>query len=118
VKFRSETQSAPDSFNHTNSELQPLGSLTFFVADNESLELPVDISFQYSIDPSDSSRLNMETVTVNGASLGVNATTITWNTAKNGFYGNLFFELWIYNRAANAFEYHQRYVSLWFRLNP
>ena len=48
VKFRNETQSAPDSFNRTSSSLPSLYNLNLFVADKESLELPVNFAFDYS----------------------------------------------------------------------
>ena len=48
VKFRNETQSAPDNFNRTPSSLASLYNLNLFVADRESLELPVDFTFSYS----------------------------------------------------------------------
>ena len=48
VKFRNETQSAPDSFNLTPSSLPSLYNIAAFVADKESLELPVTFIFSYS----------------------------------------------------------------------
>ncbi|MCL5948892.1 MAG: DUF1616 domain-containing protein [Candidatus Bathyarchaeota archaeon] len=117
IKFRNQTQSAPDSFNHTSSVLPSLGSITFFVADNESLQLPIDVSFQYKIDANNSRLLDMQSLTLNGATINVNPTTIAWDSQKNGFYGNLFFELWLYNDTTNALEYHQRYVNLWLKMN-
>jgi hypothetical protein len=116
IKFRNQTQSAPDSFNKTNSNQQSLGNVSFFVANNGTLELPIDVSFQYTADAR-SGRLDMQTITVNGAALSTNSTSIVWDSQKAGFFGNLFFELWIYNDTVNAFQYHERYVSLWLKLN-
>ena len=48
VKFRNETQSAPDSFNHTASTLPSLYNLTGVVADQENLEIPVNFALEYS----------------------------------------------------------------------
>ncbi len=59
----------------------------------------------------------MDNVTVNGFALDASATTITWDKTKDGFFGNLVFELYIYNSTTNAFQYHQRYLSLWLRMN-
>ena len=117
MKFRNQTQSAPDSFNHTSSDLPSLGNITFFVADKKSLQLPIDISFQYTIDRNITNQLDMQNITLNGAALNTKSTTIAWNSEKKGFYGNLFFELWIYNDTTNALQYHQRYVSLWLKMN-
>jgi hypothetical protein len=41
--------------------------------------------------------------------------TINWDSEKMGFFGDLFFELWVYNGASHGFQYHGRFVSL--RLN-
>jgi hypothetical protein len=117
MKFRNQTQSAPDSFKHTNSDLPSMGSLSFFVADKGTLELPIDLSFQYNLLPYTTNRVNVRSISLNGEVLNVNSTTIAWNPEKKGFYGNLFFELWIYNGTTNAFQYHQRYVSLWLKMN-
>jgi hypothetical protein len=117
MKFRNQTQSAPDSFNHTSSDQPSLGSISFFVADKGTLELPIDISFQYKIDENITDQLDMQTITLNGAALNANRTTIAWDSQRKGFYGNLFFELWIFNDTVNAFQYHQRYVSLWLKMS-
>ena len=115
-KFGNQTQFTPDSFNHTSSILSSLGVITFFVADNKSLQLPVDVSFQYKIDANNPRQLDMQSITLNGATI-TNPTTIAWNSEKAGFYGNLFFELWIHNDTTNALQYHQRYVSLWLKMD-
>jgi hypothetical protein len=47
VKFCNETQSAPDSFNHTPSSQPSLYNLNVFVADKEILEIPVNFVFNY-----------------------------------------------------------------------
>lgn len=114
VKFRDQTQAGPDSFTHLASDLPSIGSMPFFIADEASYEIPLDISFQYSANTPD--QLEVQTITVNGAPLVLDA-VINRDVDRNGFYGNLFFELWIFNSSTSAFQYHQRYVSLWFRLN-
>jgi|LSQX01.3.fsa_nt_gb hypothetical protein len=117
LKFRDQTQSAPSSFNHTSSNLPSLSDLTIFVAKDSTEELPLDISFQYTISE-DLTLLSMHNITVNGFSLDANDTTIAWDEEKTGFYGNIFFELWIYNTSTNSFQYHERYLSLWLKMNP
>jgi hypothetical protein len=116
-KFRSENQSAPDSFNHTSSSLPSLTDITIFAADNQTCQIPVDVSLQFSVNQINSAELDVQSVTINGATIS-DSTTITWNTAKDGFFGNLFFELWLYNDTTNTLQYHQRFVSLWLRMNP
>ena len=113
VKFRNETQPAPDSFNKTNSALPSLAEFPFCLADNQTIELPVTVSFSYNIS---NTALNMHEIIVNGFPISTNLPTIAWDTKNSGYYGNLFFELWAYNETTNAFQYNQRYVSLWLNL--
>ncbi len=116
IKFANETQSSPDSFNHTSSSQPALGSLNFFVADNKTYELPVDVSFQYQVNENNPSILNMNSININGAQISTNSTSvINDNIARDGFYGNLIFELWIYNGTTSNLQYHERYVNLWLK---
>jgi hypothetical protein len=115
VKFRDAGQSGPDSFSHTSSSLPSMRSFSVFAADNQTVELPLDISFQYSLD-SASNVINMESITVNGDALRPGTTQIDYNYDRSGFYGNLFFELWINNQTTNSYQYHERYVSLWLKM--
>lgn len=116
VKFRNQTQSAPNSFNQTSSNLPSLGNIPFCVANNQALELPFNVSFYFLPDQNNGDRLDMQNVILNVFSLSLSSTTIAWDSQRNGFYGNLFFELWIFNDTANAFQYDQRYVSLWLNM--
>jgi hypothetical protein len=115
LKFRNATQSGPDSFNKTSSSLPPIGTMSLVIANQKSMELPVDLSFHAKLDSRVDGLLDMQDIVVNGAALNVNGTTIRWDMAKNGFYGNLVFELWRYNDSTNAFQYDQRFVSLWLK---
>ncbi len=115
VKFRDQTQSAPDSFNHTSSDQPALGQITFCVANNGTIELPVDVSFQYITDGNNET-LTMQNIVVNGAALSTD-TTIAWNPDKQGFMGNLFFELWMFNDTSGSYQYNDRFVSLWLKMN-
>ena len=110
VKFRNESQSAPDSFNKTNSALMPTGVIPLFLADNQTAELPITISFQYK---TSTAAVTMQKIIINGFPMTANLPTLTWDNKNSGYLGNLFFELWTYNQTANAFQYDQRYVSLW-----
>jgi uncharacterized membrane protein len=116
VKFRNQTQSAPNAFNQTSSNLPSLADISFCLANNQALELPMNISFYYVLNQNQRLGLNMEDVIVNGFSLSVSQTTITWDSQRMGYYGNLFLELWIFNETTNAFQYNQRFVSLWLNM--
>jgi hypothetical protein len=118
VKFRNQTQPAPTSFGpieeRVPSSLPSLFNVSAFVADEQVLELPLTFSLNYSY--SDVlSRVEFYSLTLNGVLLGLTDCTATWDSGRNEFMGNLFFEAWIYNATVGDFQYHARFVSL--RLN-
>jgi hypothetical protein len=114
VKFRNQTQPAADTFNRTFSSLPALYNVSAFVPDEQVQELPLTFSLNYSY--SDVlSRIEFHSLTLNGVLLGLTDCTATWDSGRNEFMGNLFFEAWIYNAAVGDFQYHERFVSL--RLN-
>lgn len=104
VKFRNLNQSAPDTFNHTSSSLPSLYNITAFVDDKQTLELPIVFSFNY-IHSETRSEVYFNHMKFNDAILNLNKLPATWNPQNNGFVGNLFFELWIYNDATGNFQY-------------
>jgi hypothetical protein len=114
VKFRNQTQPAADSFNRTFSSLPALYNVSAFVPDEQVLELPLTFSLNYS-DPDALSRVEFYSLTLNGVLLNLTDCTATWDSGRNEFMGNLFFEAWIYNATMGDFQYHERFVSL--RLN-
>ena len=143
VKVRNETQSAPDNFNRTSSNLPSLYNLNLFVADKESFELPLDFAFNYSFQnvsrivyenvtvpqgPGKNDTIeqraeninllhaNFESLKINGETLNLQGYTSDWSPQKNILYGNLVFELWIYNSTAGIFQYDHRFVDLKFNM--
>jgi uncharacterized membrane protein len=116
VKFRNQTQSAPYTFNRTASSLSPLYSMAAFVADKETWELPITFSLDYTYsentDNATLSKVNVRSITFNGAKLYLEGFSATLDSENSGFFGYLFFELWIYNGTTGGFQYHQRYTSL------
>jgi uncharacterized membrane protein len=120
VKFRNQTQPAADSFNRTASSLPALYSITSIVADKETWESPISFSldYTYSEDPVNVtlSKVNVNNIKLNGVTLPLEGFSATWDPERSGFFGNLFFELWLYNDDADSFKYHERYTSLWFNM--
>ena len=139
VKFRNETQSAPNSLNFTASSLPSLYNVTAFVADKESLEIPVNFAFDYSFKNVTQTvytnvtvsngvgqngtveqiaenvpvlQANFNSLSFNGETLNLQRYSSDWNPQTDVFYGNLVFELWIYNGAIGSFQYNERFVDL------
>ena len=139
VKFRNETQSAPNSLNNTASDLPSLYNLSAFIADKESYELIVNFAFIYSFQNVTRTiytnvtvpgglgqnatveqraenitimQANFNNLKLNGATLNLHGYSSDWDFQKNEFFGNLIFELWIYNSTIGGFQYNQRFVDL------
>jgi len=119
VKFRNQTQPLPTSFGPIDkrlpSSLPSLYNISAFVADEQTLELPLTFSFNYTYDRS-YSRVVFKNLKLNDVMLDLSDFTIEWNSTRNGFYSFLFFELWLYNRTTDRFEYHGRFVGLWLNM--
>jgi hypothetical protein len=115
VKFRNETMSAPGNFNGTASTLPSLYNMTVFVPDKQTWEQRLTFRFDYGFD-SNMSRVEFNSMTLNGATLNLNGLTSEWNATTSRFYGNLIFELWIYNASTSGFEYNNRFVDLKFNM--
>jgi hypothetical protein len=118
VKFRNQTQPAPTSFgfpaNSTPSSLPSLYNVTAFVADEEVWEKPLTFSFDYVYNET-LSRVEFHSMTLNDVVLNMTGYTIAWDPVGKGFFGYLFFELWLYNMSSQSFQFHNRFVYL--RLN-
>ena len=114
VKFRNQNQSAPDSHNRTPSSLPALFSFNTFVADKETLEIPLSFSFSYSYN-ANLSQVDSANLLINGNVMNLEGNSIPWDPERSGFFGNLFFELWIFDDSAGGFRYHERSTGL--RLN-
>jgi len=39
-----------------------------------------------------------------------------WDGKNNGYYYQLFVELWIYMVESDGFEYHNRFVGIWLNM--
>lgn len=115
VKFRNLTQSAPDSFNRTSSSLSALYAIRAFVADEMTWEIPLSFSFNYEYNEL-LSHVDVYNMMLNGVELEIEDCKIGWDVENKVFFGNLLFELWIYNSTASGFQYHERFVDLKFNM--
>jgi hypothetical protein len=139
VKFRNETQSAPNSFNRTPGNLISLYNIGEFVADKERLETSLNFAFDYTLQsvtrivytnvtisngpgkndtveqrPINTTLLQMKfnNLRLNNNILNLQGYSSDWNPLTNEFYGNLIFELWIFNSTIGGFQYNERFVDL------
>jgi len=110
VKFRNQTQQLPNSTTSEPSPLPPLYEFRFVLSDGEVWEAPLTFAVENVLLQQNFSIV--QEVSINGIVFPVNCTS-TWDSDRNGFYYQLFFELWLYNITSQKFQYHNRFVGIW-----
>ena len=110
VKFRNQSQPLPDVSDSKPSSLPPLYEFQFFVADGETWESLLTFEILDASARGDS--MFVGNVSINGVAFSVDCFS-TWDSDNNGFYYQLFFELWLYDMASHGFQYHDRFVGIW-----
>lgn len=110
VKFRNQTLHLPNATSSEPSSLAPLYVFHFFVADGETWESPLMFEISDASVLGDS--MFVGNVSINDTAFSVNSSSL-WNSENNGFYYQLFFELWLYNMTSSSFQYHNRFVGIW-----
>jgi len=110
MKVGNWTDAPPDDRNSVPSLLDAVVEDRFFIADNDTREKEVSfsidkVSFIDDVSTLQSFIVNNERVQVGKACL--------WNQTASGFYYQLLFELWIYDTAAQNFQFHDRFVNIW-----
>ncbi len=118
VKLLNESQSFPSTFgpieNRTPSTETSLCNITRVVADQATWEEPLAFSFDYANDSAASTVL-LNSISLNGVTLDLTGSMISWNSTRKEFPVKLTFELWLFNRTSDVFEYHGR--AVWLSLN-
>lgn len=113
VKFRNQTQPLPDAINFKPSPLQPLYEFHFVVAKDENWEKPLTLGVMEVARHNNSIIVNR--ISINNLDIPVDSSA-RWDSKYGGFYYQMFFELWLYNRTLKDFAYHERFVSIWLNL--
>jgi len=113
VKFRNQTQPLPNATVSEPSSLSPLYEFQFFLADGETWETPVsfvveDVGFE-------GNSSFVTEVSINGHVFPVDVFS-SWDSEQDGFYFQLFFELWLYSGDLQGFEFHDRFVGIWLNM--
>jgi hypothetical protein len=113
VKLRNETQSLPISPNATSSTLPTLYQFDFCVKDGSIWETL--LNFKISQVERSTGLIILRSLSINEVTFLINSYS-RWNNLRNGFYYQLFFELWLYNLEAQRFLFHNRFVGIWLNL--
>jgi hypothetical protein len=112
VKLRNQTEPLPDSTAGVPSSLVPIFEYRMILNDDEIWEK--EVSFSFDVTSFDGNESKVSALFINEHSVSVDKVAL-WNKEKNGFFYQLFFELWIYNSKTSVFEFHNRSVG--FMLN-
>lgn len=113
VKFRNQTHPLPNATASVPSSLPPLYEFQTFIEDGDSWEEQVNFTI-LDVSVTNNSTL-VGHLAVNDVVFGVNCLA-TWDSACEGFFYQLFFELWVYDDAMGNFQYHDRFVGVWLNM--
>lgn len=113
VKLRSQAQAFQENGTPEPSSLESIFQYRLFLENNETWEKDFTFSFEKVSFEQNESRVSLLSINDNNVSVD---TTGVRDESDGGFYYQLAFELWIYNSTTSAFQYHDRYVSLWLKL--
>lgn len=110
TKIRNTGEAPPNPVERSPSDQEAFYELPVLLGEGERWEEVFIITF-----PSihlENDKIYVPELTLNGSSLQINK-TLNWSDEKEGFYAELFFELWIYNKTPEAFQYDNRFVGIW-----
>jgi len=113
VKLGNQTQQLPNFTTSEPSPLPPLYEFRFVLSDGKTWEAPLTFAIEYVLPQQNFSLV--QSISINDMVFPVNCTS-TWDLNRNGFYYQLFFELWLYNMTSSSFQYHNRFVRLWLNM--
>jgi len=113
VKMRNAAEPLPNATSGNASPLPGLYSYQVFLGHGQAWEMPLAFMFDgvaFGVNVS-----SVDRIRVNDAWAFVNETA-TWDSENNGYFYQVFAELWLYNWTSNGFDYHNRFVSLWLNM--
>jgi uncharacterized membrane protein len=113
VKFRNSTQSLPDSKSGVPSSLSPVYEYQFFVGADEVWESPISFGFGDMVVEGDV--LSVGEIVVDGGAFSVDVFAV-WDSEREGYFFQLFFELWRYDLDSRSFKFGGRFVGLWLNM--
>lgn len=110
VKLRNQTEPLPNVTAETPSPLLPIFVYSIFLENGGTWEQLLNFSFQDVSFNGD--RCLVGNLMVNGVTVNVDKYAL-WDSENNGYFYQLFLELWIYDAASRNFRFHNRFVGLW-----
>ena len=113
VKFRNQTQPLPDETTSKPSSLPSLYEIRVFIQDGQTWEKLITFSILEASHSETTSSVNR--LLINNRAVSTSSSAF-WDPERDGFYYQLFFELWIYDTATKNFGFHNRFVTMWLKM--
>jgi hypothetical protein len=113
VKFRNQIEPLPNITAGMPSPLSPLYEYRASLEDGGSWEAP--LAFSFSRVSFFENQSMVESLALDGVPSRVDRMAL-WDVENNGYYYQLFIELWVYSAESDAFIFHNRFVSLWLNM--
>jgi uncharacterized membrane protein len=110
LKLRNASESLPNVTSSMPSTLPVLLEYRVFLSNGETWENALNFSFSDIVVDGNVSWVGK--LRLGDTVLDVNKTAV-WDNEHNGFYYQVFMELWIFNAASREFDFHDRFVDLW-----
>ena len=113
VKLRNQNDSVPDQLMGTPSSLPALYEQHIVLPDGGTWQQP--LNFSLSNVSFSGSACSVGTLNIGNDSIVVNKSA-SWDTSQQGYYFQLFFELWLFNPGTQNLQYNNRYDAIWFNM--
>ncbi len=113
VKLRNSEEDLPNSTLGVASSLPVLYNYRVFLGDNQVWEDSLTFSFSnVAVGVNVSS---VGAIMINDALVNVGKSAV-WDSANNGYFYELFMELWLFNATSNSFSFDNRFVGFWLNM--
>lgn len=113
VKLRNQTELSPNSDTQTASPLQTLYEYHYVIKNGENCTEP--LTFSISAVSQDENMVVLQSITINNVDFNVDKIA-QYDPDNDGYYYQLFVELWAYNSASEVTQYQNRWVFFWFKI--
>ena len=112
VKLANSSDTLPNRADGSPSPLQPIFELNLFLKNHEEAQEEIissfeDVSFENNV-------CKISRIVINNQEVPIDK-ILVWDENNGGFYCQLIFELWIFDKNTSDFQFHNR--SVWFWLN-
>lgn len=114
VKLRSQSRAFQELDSNLPSSAEPVFEYRFFLKNNATWENNFVFSFQEVLFEENTSRVRLLSIDSYDVSLDE---YLVRDETDDGFYCQIFFELWHYNSATSDFQFHNRTVGFWTKLS-